>query len=676
MTSITRTFSALLSMCLALATALVIVVGGSARPAIAVGDEDWLGIVNSYRMMSGLDPVVENTTWSTEANNHSCYMLLNGISHHEVPGNPGYTEGGHTAGMNGNVAVSTAVGATARSHIELWMTGPFHAIGILRHNLTASGFGKCADADTRPWRSAATLDVIRGLNTGIPRPSTPTVFPGRGSTVPVHQFIAETPNPVTMCGWTDGAGLPLLALMPNGVSTASSTLTGPSGPIEVCTLHPGNVTDATARAVLESENAVVIMPKTPLPNGAYTASISSSGGSVQWSFDVDTTASLPSPPSSNPTPQPPTGTNNTPSAPATSPIGQPSVFEPVTPYRHADSRRGHRVVRLRADTVQTVDLATPLTTAVSANFTVAGQSGPGYLSAYNCTSSVPSTSTVNFAWQPAANQAVVPLSEGSLCLVSSADTEVIIDVNGWFGPAGDSTTTFVPVAPSRIYDTRGQSVASLRPGEVRTVPVRGVRGGAPAGATAVALNLTAVAPQSAGYVRAFPCDARGASEVSNVNFDTGQTRPNSAIVPLSADGTVCLESDSHLDLIVDLSGHFVSSGGYRFTALQPTRLVDTRSAGVPLRPNTVRRVPIAGTAGVPGDVRGIALNVTAVSPGAPGYLTVYPCGQPPASSNLNFHPDDMAVANGVMVGVDADGHVCLMSDQHVHVLIDVSGAWK
>ena len=47
--------------------------------------------VNAYRAMSGLGPVTENTTWSAEGQAHSCYMLHNGISHDEVPGNPGYT---------------------------------------------------------------------------------------------------------------------------------------------------------------------------------------------------------------------------------------------------------------------------------------------------------------------------------------------------------------------------------------------------------------------------------------------------------------------------------------------------------------------------------------------------------------------------------------------------------
>ena len=121
---------------------------GSPDPVSAVADDDWLGVVNTYRAMSGVAPVAANSTWSAEAEAHSCYMLKNGITHDEVPGATGYTPGGDTAGNSGNVAVSSSFSATARSHIDLWMTGPFHAIGVLRHNLGTSGFGLCADNDT------------------------------------------------------------------------------------------------------------------------------------------------------------------------------------------------------------------------------------------------------------------------------------------------------------------------------------------------------------------------------------------------------------------------------------------------------------------------------------------------------------------------------------------------
>jgi hypothetical protein len=102
-------------------------------------------------------------------------MLQNGIAHDEIEGRPGYTVGGDLAGNNGNVAVSSSISATARDHVELWMTGPFHAIGVLRHSLRTSGFGLCAMADTpTPWHSGGTLDGGSASGAGRDRCATGT----------------------------------------------------------------------------------------------------------------------------------------------------------------------------------------------------------------------------------------------------------------------------------------------------------------------------------------------------------------------------------------------------------------------------------------------------------------------------------------------------------------------
>jgi hypothetical protein len=45
--------------------------------------------------------------------------------------------------------------------IEMWMRGPFHALGILRPGLQSVGFGIAHD--NSGLKTAAALDVIRGL---------------------------------------------------------------------------------------------------------------------------------------------------------------------------------------------------------------------------------------------------------------------------------------------------------------------------------------------------------------------------------------------------------------------------------------------------------------------------------------------------------------------------------
>ena len=117
------------------------VVAATASPAFIPPTASWLTTVNYFRAMAGVGPIVEDAAMSAGATAHSCYMLYNGISHDETPGLQGYTPEGDIAGNSGNVAVSSQINTSARSHVELWMSGPFHAIGVLRPNLQSSGFG-------------------------------------------------------------------------------------------------------------------------------------------------------------------------------------------------------------------------------------------------------------------------------------------------------------------------------------------------------------------------------------------------------------------------------------------------------------------------------------------------------------------------------------------------------
>jgi hypothetical protein len=640
-------------------------------PAHAVADDDWLGIVNIYRQMSGVDPVSANGEWSGQAEAHSCYMLQNGITHDEAPGNAGYTPGGDIAGNSGNVAVSSAVSASPRNHIELWMTGPFHAIGILRHNLRSSGFGLCASSNTpTPWHSAGTLDVLRGLDS-TPRPPSPIVFPGSGATVPLHSFVTESPNPLTMCGWSGAAGLPLIAMMPSDVTAAGATLTGPSGPIATCVLHKGNVPAGTARSILDGDNAVIVMPRTPLADGNYTASVTSNGGDVTWSFTVNRSAPL----SLQPPPPPPEPTDAT-------PAGEAARYQPVTPFRYVDSRIGLRTVRLARNQVTEIHITNdPEIVAVSANFVSTDAGDAGYLTTYNCTSDRPEVSTLGYRpGTVVANQAFVPLSGGRMCLYSMSDTDVVIDINGYY--RRDGGAGFTPVTPVRLFDSRDVG-ARLGAGEVRPLTVSGVSPGAPADATAVALNLTAVAPEDAGFIRVFPCGSPAGNEISSINFGQWEVRANTVVVPVSA-GMVCLQANVGVDVAVDLSGYFGGAGGYRFQPLSPVRMFDSRlphsqlneaTGGAPLVAGQMVRLQIAGRQGVPANAKAASVNITSVDVGTNSYITAYPCGARPLASNLNITPEQRVTANGALVKLSDDGDLCLFSQNAIHLVVDINGVW-
>jgi hypothetical protein len=71
--------------------------------------------------------------------------------------------------------------------------------------------------------------------------------------------------------------------------------------------------------------------------------------------------------------------------------------------------------------------------------------------------------------------------------------------------------------------------------------------------SAVVLNVTVVAPDTAGYVTVFACGT-ARPPVSSVNFAAGQTIPNLVITSLSSTGTVCVYSSTKTHILIDVFG--------------------------------------------------------------------------------------------------------------------------
>ena len=239
----------------------------------------------------------------------------------------------------------------------------------------------------------------------------------------------------------------------------------------------------------------------------------------------------------------------------------------------------------------------------------------------------------------------------------------------------------VPVTPARLLDTRtGAGVRSVGKVTNGTIEVQVLgEGGVPGTAvSAVALNVTAVeaaTDQSGGYLTVFPCGTR--PNASNLNFRSGQTIANSVIAPVSDRGTVCFYVRGAAHLLADVSAYFPSSTD--FVALNPGRVLDTRTgngAAVGSVTDSTIEVPVLGRAGLPGSgVAAVALNLTVdqarSGPGG-GFVTVFPCGTRPNSSNLNF-TTGQTIANAVIAPVSASGTVCVYVSGGAHLIADVSG---
>ena len=642
-------------------------------PPFISPDADWLTVVNYYRSMSGLNPVASDAAMSAGAYNHSCYMLQNGISHDETPGSPGYTADGDAAGNNGNVAVSSVFNTTARSHIELWMTGPFHAIGILRPNLQTSGFGKCDNPSTAPWRSGGTLDVLHGLGPNA-LPTAPILFPGNGATTNLDRFIVETPDPLTFCGWTGAAGLPVIAMMPEDITAQpTGSMTGPNGPMQTCVLSELNTT-GTASAILSGNNAVIIIPRAPLETGEYSVALSTTNRNVNWHFYVDPAAAL----------------GTTTPVENTTPINSGTAFQPVVPTRLVDTRINQGATKLTGSLSKRIQitgsgLVPADAQAISANFTAVGPAGGGYLTVWNCSDNRPVVSTLNFSGGDVVpNGASVPLDGGGgICVFASATTDLIIDVNGYYATSGSGF--FTPLAPERLFDSRSQrrSRGRFGAGETQLLKVTELAG-VPANATAVALNVTSVLPSLQGFVTVYPCNVTRPF-VSNLNPVPGSVRPNLAMVPVAPDGTICLYSSTAVDLIADVTGYISPTRTTKFVPTSPFRLTDTRDRlrpelnggknGESLKAGEILTIQVAGTRGIASNARAVTANLTVVGGAGVGYLTVWPCGTQPSTSNVNFEAQ-AAIANGAQLPLSATGQLCFYSSADVHVIMDIAGWWS
>ncbi|HUY09271.1 MAG TPA: G1 family glutamic endopeptidase [Candidatus Dormibacteraeota bacterium] len=103
----------------------------------------------------------------------------------------------------------------------------------------------------------------------------------------------------------------------------------------------------------------------------------------------------------------------------------------------------------------------------------------------------------------------------------------------------------------------------------------------------------------------------------------------------------------------------VANGAY--TALPPTRVLDTRLSGSALGPNGSRDLTVTGGS-VPGDSTAVALNVTVTDGTADSFLSVYPAGTArPLVSSLNWAAGE-TLANLVIVPTGAGGQVTIYND--------------
>jgi hypothetical protein len=228
-----------------------------------------------------------------------------------------------------------------------------------------------------------------------------------------------------------------------------------------------------------------------------------------------------------------------------------------------------------------------------------------------------------------------------------------------------SSSRYEPLAPQRVIDTRDDAPGRRRARSTMRVDFGDLL---PAGATAVAVNVTAAEPGSSGYLVAHPCGT--APGGSTVNYTAGRSRGAMTVTPLDAKGDICVYAHTATDVVVDLQGAFVTPGGdvegLGFDPYdKPQRLVDTRNTGR----SKVLVVP------TPPGADAVAVNLTAVNAGRNGFVRAYPCDDSTTVSNVNYGPGE-AVAGGAFVPTSAANTICLYTHKPVDLVVDITGTFS
>lgn len=323
--------------------------------------------------------------------------------------------------------------------------------------------------------------------------------------------------------------------------------------------------------------------------------------------------------------------------------------------------------------------------AVALNVTVAEPLRAGFVTVFPCGEDRPLASNLNFtAGAVVANAVIAKIGAGGkVCLFVSHDTQLIVDVSGYFS----HTSSFQSINPARVLDTRPgySTIDGLQQGEgirtratVTTLQITN-RVTVPTDASSVVLNVTVTEAQGPGFITVYPCGS-DMPTASNLNYLAGSTVANLVVTKVGG-GTVCIYSSRDTHLVVDVNGYFPGVTAYQ--ALDPARLLETRPqestidgrflGGGLLAAGTVTELPVAGRGGVPSDAATVMLNVTVTEPTAPGFVTVYPCGtSTPLASNLNYDVGT-TVAIAAIVQVGSDGTVCLFNSSPTQLVVDVSG---
>jgi DNA-binding beta-propeller fold protein YncE len=366
-------------------------------------------------------------------------------------------------------------------------------------------------------------------------------------------------------------------------------------------------------------------------------------------------------------------------------------FKPVTPCRLIDTRQTGDP--LEAGVPQTFPIPQlggcdipPSAAAYALNVTVVPRGALGYLTIWPTGQDQPVVSTMNSPdGRTKANAAVVAGGyQGMVSVYASSTTDLILDINGYFQPAGAGTLEFYKLTPCRLADTRGGNFPqglggpfltgnaerdfplSLSPC-IQNIP----------GIKAYSLNFTAIpypSGQRLGYLTAWP-QGNPQPGVSTLNNPTATVVANAAIIPAGDNGGVSVYVNDDTNLAMDINGYFAApaSGGAQFYPSAPCRVLDTRGVGngQPFSGELTVNV-VTSACAPPSASTAFVFNATVVPTPTFSYLTLWPDGSgQPGVSTLNAI--DGFITSNMAIVPNQDGKVDAWSQGTTQLILDISG---
>jgi hypothetical protein len=332
--------------------------------------------------------------------------------------------------------------------------------------------------------------------------------------------------------------------------------------------------------------------------------------------------------------------------------------------------------------------------AYSLNITVVPPGVVGSLTAWPTGTATPQTTTLNAPSKDiVGNAAIVSAgTAGAINVLASNNTDVVIDINGYFAPPASQGLTFYPVTPCRVADTRTGfgfvkpfGPPSLVAKATRNFPVQQSPCGIPSTAQVYAVRMTAIAPGELDYLTTWPAGLV-LPNVATLNALNGGIVGNEAIVPAgtATGGPISVFADDPTDLVIDINGYFAppgNPGALYFYPLTSCRVANTQSGsgfggsfGPPaLVANASRNFPMpSSTCNIPALAQAYSLNMTVV--GVPGgYLTAYPEGQTlPNAASLNFE-NTGGVGSATIIPAGINGGISVFVSSATNLLIDING---